>query len=121
MGPPRAALRPAVSRTRPLEVPVAGPERPPFILSDYNVIALSRNTALVAQFPFLAVKTTQVRTGCRCAGGHRIDHRVLATEAGRVKSTILGLPPEEFQRFKKALNQDRIRVLFPDGTTRDRT
>jgi hypothetical protein len=103
-----------------LEIPVAGPERPPFLLSDYNIIALSRNTGLVAQFPFLALKTAQVRTGCRCRGGYRIDHRILTTEAGRVKGVILGLPQEEFQRFKKALNQDRIRILFPDGTTRDR-
>ena len=94
-------------------------ERPPFILSDYNVIALSRNTGLVRQFPFLALKTAVVKT-CRCNGGKRTDHRVLAAEAGRVKEAILGLSTEEFLRFKKALNQDRIRILFPDGTTRDR-
>jgi hypothetical protein len=94
-------------------------ERPPFILSDYNVIALSRNTGLVQQFPFLAMKTAVVKA-CRCAGGSKIDHRILKTEAGRIKAIVLGLPPEEFQRFKKALNQDRIRILFPDGTTRDR-
>jgi hypothetical protein len=119
MGPSRAVLRPVVQRSRPLE-PSTVPGRPPFILSDYNVIALSRNTALVKQFPFLALKTALIRTGCKCKGGFRTDYRVLTSEAGRVKAVILGLPPEEFQRFKKALNQDRIRILFPNGTTRDR-
>ena len=120
MGPPRAALRPAVQRNRPLPVPAVGAERPPFLLSDYNIISLSRNSALVAQFPFLALKLVMVRSGCKCRGGTKVDQRVLTTEAGRVKAIILGLPQEEFLRLKKALNQDRIRILFPDGTTRDR-
>jgi hypothetical protein len=99
---------------------VAGAERPPFLLSDYNVISLSRNSALVKQFPFLAMRTAVIPSKCRCNSGTRVDHRVLLSEAGRIKNTVLGLSPEEFQRFKKALNQDRIRILFPDGTTRDR-
>jgi hypothetical protein len=94
-------------------------ERPPFLLSDYNLISLSRHTGLVALFPFLAMKTAAVKT-CNCHGGQKIDRRILLTETGRIKAAILGMPQADFLRFKQALHQDKIRILFPDGTTRDR-
>jgi hypothetical protein len=30
------------------------------------------------------------------------------------------MPQDELVRFKQALGQDKIRLLFPDGTTKDR-
>lgn len=96
------------------------PERPPFILSDYNIISLSRNTGLVQKFPFLAIKSALTKRSC-CGRPAQVDQRIVKTETSRVRSHVLNMPQDELVRFKQALGQDKIRLLFPDGTTKDRS
>lgn len=96
------------------------PERPPFILSDYNIISLSRNTGLVQKFPFLAIRSALTKRSC-CGRPAQVDQRIVKTETNRVRSHVLNMPQDELVRFKQALGQDKIRLLFPDGTTKDRS
>jgi hypothetical protein len=95
-------------------------DRPPFILSDYNIVSLSKNASLVKQFPFLQVRKGLVKRRC-CGKPPRVDHRIVMTEMNRVRSSVLNLSQQEFVRFKRALGQDTIRLLFPNGATKDRS
>lgn len=92
----------------------------PYILSDYSIISLSKNHALVSKFPFLAVKKGLVRRRC-CGKPPRVDHRIVASEMNRIRNHILNMPQGAFVQFKQALGQQTIRLLFPSGATKDRS
>jgi hypothetical protein len=94
-------------------------ERPPFVLSDYNIVSLSRNSGLVQQFPWLVMRSALVKRSC-CGRPAQVDQRVIKSETDRIRNFVATMPQVELVKFKQALGQSRIRILYPDGTTKDR-
>lgn len=115
----RAALRPQVRRNRPLDSGVSM-AKPGFMLSDYTIIALSKNAGLVSQFPFLGMQKKLTKRRC-CGKAERVDKRIVMAEANRIRSHVLNMPQQEFVRFKQALGQPSVTLVFPNGSTKTRT
>lgn len=120
--------RPRVVRTRPLPTipkvvspPVAksAPLAAPLIITDYIIVALSKNPLITKEFPTFNITVPQVmKRGCGKCGKNapmvmRQEPNALLREVARIRNDLLSMDQASRVRLKALLNKDVVEIHIP--------
>lgn len=120
--------RPRVMRTRPIPVPQraigpatpkSGPAGPILIVTDYVIVALSKNPVIVKEFPIFNITVPQIlKRGCGKCGKNapmvmRSEPNALIREIARIRNELLSMAQIDRVRFKALLKKDIIEIHIP--------